>query len=100
MPVIVRKNIVTISAAFVATDGSTTQPTAGRAVLTYKDQAGTPQTTTITLTQNVTTKLWVGTWDSSAAGQGTVFWMAWGYGTLQASAEGSFDIEANSANTV
>ena len=108
---IVRKNTVVISTTFAAADGSTTQPSAANAVLSYYTPAQvaslaagatgvTMTTSTIALTYNAATNQWSGTWDSSAAGDGTVFWMVYGYGTLQAADEGCFVIEANSANTV
>ena len=97
---IVRKNTVAISTSFAAADGSATQPSAASCVLSFNNQAGVATTATIALTYNATTKLWTGTWDSSAAGDGTVFWMVYGYGTLQAADEGCFVIEANAANTV
>jgi len=98
MPVIVRKNITTFSLVFTANDGSATQPSAVQAVLTYKDLGGASHVDEITLA--LANGAWVGTWDTSASGEGVVFWMAYGYGTLQAAAQGSFEVVANAANTV
>ena len=100
MTIIVRKNIATITAAFAASDGTTTQPSSATAILTYKDQTGASHTDTISLTYNTIPNTWTGTWDTSASGEGTVFWMVYGYGTLQAADEGCFEVEANPANTV
>jgi|WetSurMetagenome_2_1015567.scaffolds.fasta_scaffold289393_1 hypothetical protein len=100
MSIFVRKNVVTISTTFVASDGSTTQPSAANCVLTYKDLSGVGQQTTIPMSYNTISGAWVATWDTSAAGEGLVHWMVYGYGTLQASTQGSFEICANAANTV
>jgi hypothetical protein len=69
-------------------------------VLTFNSPTGQGTSVTIAMTYNSTTGVWACDWDSSAAGQGTVFWMVWGYGALQAADEGCFQIEANSANVV
>ena len=98
MGVIVRKNIVTFSLVFTAADGSNTQPSAALVNLSYNDLSGTAHTAEVTLT--LTDGAWVGNWDSSASGDGTVYWMAYGYGTLQASTQGLFEVGANPANTL
>lgn len=108
---IVRKNTVVFSTSFVASNGSTTQPSAANCELSFYTPvqvaslaAGAtnviPTTVAIAMMYNATNGLWVCTWDSSAAGDGTVEWMIYGYGTLQAASEGCFVIEANAANTV
>lgn len=98
MTILVRKNILTFSLVFKASDGSAAQPTAAQAVLVYKNLAGVGHQDTINLVNSA--GAWTGTWDTSASGEGTVFWMAYGYGTLQAAAQGSFEVCANPANTV
>ncbi len=98
MSVIVRKNLATFSLVFTASDGSATQPSAANVNIAYIDLGGASHTTNINLT--LTNGAWVGTWDTSASGEGTVFWAAYGYGTLQAAAQGCFEVVANLANTV
>lgn len=98
MPVYVRKNILTFSLVFKAADGTATQPSAARAILTYKDRSGAGHQDSIDLTNSA--GAWTGAWDTSASGEGTVHWMAYGYGTLRAAAQGSFEVSANPANTV
>lgn len=100
MPLFVRKNIVTFTVTFAASDGTATQPSAASAMLSYKDLAGSQHNASIPLVYSSATNTWSGTWDSSAAGEGTVEWMIYGYGTLQAADQGSFAISANAANTV
>ena len=100
MTTFIRKNIVVCTVTFTAVNGSPTQPSAATLVLTYKNQIGAMLTTSLSMMYNNTAGAWVAEWDSSAAGRGTVFWMAYGYGQLQAATEGQFDIEANSANTI
>ena len=98
MGVIIRKNIVTFSLVFTAADGSATQPSAAVVNVSYSDLSAVAHTTQIPLTN--TNGAWIGSWDSSASGDGTVYWMAYGYGTLQASTQGSFEVGANPANTL
>jgi hypothetical protein len=100
MPSFVRKNVVTLSTVFVAADGSATQPSEANAVITYNDQGGAAHQVSIGLTYNAVTGAWVGTWDTSASGEGTVDWMIYGFGTLQAAAQGCFEVYANQANNV
>lgn len=100
MTLFVRKNIVVCTVTFTAADGTVTQPSAANLVLSYKNAACAVQSANLPMTYNPVTGAWVAEWDSSAAGPGTVFWMAYGYGQLQASAEGSFDVQANAANVV
>lgn len=100
MALFVRKNVLVCTVTFTALDGTVTQPSAANLVLSYQNQQCLPQSTTIALLYNSIIGAWVGEWDSSAAGRGTVFWMAYGYGVLQASEEGSFEIAANAANTI
>lgn len=96
----VRKNIIVCTVTFTAADGTTTQPSAANLVLNYCNPQGAPQNATLTMSYNSTLGAWQAEWDSSASGNGPVFWMAYGYGLLQAAAEGSFDIAANAANVV
>lgn len=100
MVAFVRKNIVVCTVTFTATDGTVTQPSAANLVLSYKNQAGAVQSSNLPMAYSPITGAWSVDWDSSATGNGTVFWMAYGYGLLQASAEGSFDVQANAANTI
>ena len=99
MTTFVRKNIAVCTIKFTAADGTTTQPSAAKVVLSYKDHAGAAQQEVLDITKD-STDVWSVEWDTSAAGHGTVFWMAYGFGTLQAAAQGDFHIEANAANVV
>ena len=98
MAVFTRKNIVTFSFVFTANDGTLTQPSGARVNITYRDLAGANHNETVELTSN--NGAWTGTWDSSASGDGTVHWMVYGYGTLQAATQGEFEVSANPANTL
>lgn len=100
MPSFVRKNIAVCTVTFTATDGTLTQPSAANLVLNYFDQVGDPHQVTVAMTQATLTSPWVGEWDTSASGDGTVFWMVYGFGSLQAADEGSFQVRANAANNV
>lgn len=95
----VRRNAITISATFKATDGSLTQPTVVTAVVVYKDLSGVTQRTTLTMTQVLLgSSTWSVNWDSTAAGQGLVQYAVYGTGALVAADQGQFDIKANAAN--
>lgn len=100
MTIYIRKNIATLNLTFTASDGSATQPSAAKARFVYNDLSGASHVDTIDLTLNPTTNTWQGTWDTSNSGDGTVSWMAWGFGTLQAADQGTFEVSANAANTV
>jgi hypothetical protein len=100
MPAFVRKNLLVATAAFTAADGSSTQPSSADMVVKYNDISGVSRLTTVGLTFNSSTNTWVGTWDSSAAQGGAVEWMVYGVGSLQAAVQGSFLLQANSANVV
>ena len=99
MSVFVRGNVLTITAAFAALDGSATQPSTVTAQVNYKDLAGFKHVDDVPLSYQSTPNNWIGTWDSSVAGSCTAAWVAKGIGSLQASAQGEFQIIANPANT-
>lgn len=96
----VRKNALVVNAVFAADDGTLTQPSSVVCVLNYKNLSGNVQTTQFSLTYNSVSKVWTGTWDSNVAGRGTVSWVVYGTGTLQAAMEGCFEILANVANNI
>lgn len=96
----VRKNALIFTALFVPADGTVTQPTEANAVLKFKNTSGALTQVVIALTYNPTNNNWVGVWDSSSARQGNVDWMIYGDGSLVAAAQGSFQIDANSANNL
>jgi siroheme synthase len=100
MTAIVRKNALVVKAAFQALDGTTTQPSAVFCVLNYKSLSGNVQTATLTMTYDNVSKTWSALWDSNVAGRGTVAWVVYGTGTLQAAMEGCFEILANVANNI
>lgn len=96
----VRKNALVVTAVFAAVDGSTVQPSSAFCVLNYKALSGNVQTISLTMTYDVLTGTWRALWDSSVAGRGTVSWVVYGVGPLQAAMEGCFEILANAANTI
>jgi hypothetical protein len=96
--VFIRKNMLVLTVVFTADDGSLTQPSAANVSLNYPDQNGARHTLNALMDYNSVTSVWEYEWDSSAAGNGTVEWSAWGYGQLQAATQGSFEITANRAN--
>jgi len=100
MPAFVRKNAIVLTASFTADDGTATQPSAVIGRLNYKDLSGSPAVADLTFTYDPTSNTWNAIWDSNVAGRGTVTWVVYGTGTLQAAMEGCFDILANSANTI
>lgn len=100
MAAFVRKNALVVKAEFTAVDGSTSQPSSVACHLTYKNQSGNTQTVTINMTYDSVSNTWTGLWDSNVAGRGTVTWVVYGTGTLQAAVEGCFEILANAANTI
>ncbi len=98
MPSFVRGNALVISATFTPTTG-TDQPTSALARLQFVDLNGVKQNVSVPMTEG-DDNLWTGTWDTSAAGDGTVSWVVYGTGSLEAAAQGQFQIEANAANTL
>ena len=98
MAAFVRKNALVVTAVFTALDGTLTQPSSATCTLNYKNLSGNVQTETITLTQVGVTNTWIGLWDSNVAGRGSVSWVVYGTGPLQAAMEGCFEILANVAN--
>ena len=93
----VRGNEIVCSGTFTPVTG-TTQPANAEAVLAYTDTDGDPATSTITLTMDVD-KVWSGVWDSNLAKDGCVEWVIRCSGGLQAAAQGTFLLLANTANT-
>lgn len=99
MAAFVRKNAITISATFTAANGDDNlQPSAAYVELVFQDLSGSTQRVSLTMSES--SGVWSATWDSSAAGPGTVQWVAYGTGTLEAAQQGQFEILANAANTV
>lgn len=98
MAVFVRKNLLICTATFSdpANDGA--QPSSVTAYLTFTNRSGVQETDQVSLSFSSATQEWSGEWDSSAAQNSNVDWMVYGSGTLQASAQGSFQIVANTAN--
>lgn len=102
----VRKNPITFKCSFfVPGQPASVQPTSVSMVLRFKNTNGTPTQVTIALTSSGATPTpptpayqWSGQWDSSAAQEGTVYWTAYASGTVQASDQGSFVIDANPSN--
>ena len=52
---------------------------------------------TIVLTLQADGLTWLGTWDSSVA-EGRIDWAVWSVGVVVAAAQGTFKVQANSAN--
>lgn len=98
MTTIIRKNLIKASVVFTADDGSTTQPSAASISINYPGPLGNRITFQDIMSYNSITGAWEYEWDTSAVSHGTIEWAAWGYGTLQAATEGTFDIAANKAN--
>jgi type II secretory pathway pseudopilin PulG len=100
MATIVRRNAVIFNATFTASDGSATQPTTVKVNLNYPNSAGVTTVANFALTYSSTTGAWSGAWDSSVASAGTVNWVIYGTGALEASTQGQFQLVANSANNI
>lgn len=108
MPAFVRKQLITINAKFVppgwcafingVAQPIPMQPTAAEVVLTFCNPAGSEVTTTLPMTLGVDGVTWSAVWDSSAAGKGTVTWVVFASGAVQAADQGSFQILANRTN--
>ncbi|MDR3427809.1 hypothetical protein [Silvimonas sp.] len=98
MDVVIRKNEVVFTGAFVAQNGSTTQPTSAEVVCTYLNRSGGTSTDVVALTYSSVTNTWSGTWDSSNAAPGVVDYTIYGYGSLIAALDGRFQIKANASN--
>lgn len=99
MAVFVRKNLLVCTAIFTdpALDG--TQPSVVTAYLTFTNRSGVQETDQVSLSYDSATAQWSGEWDSSVGQAGNVDWMIFGAGALQAAAQGSFQLLANTANT-
>lgn len=93
----IRGNDIVCSGKFIPASG-TTQPATAVAKLSYKTLAGTPATSSVTLTKDAN-NIWSGVWDSTAAGDGYVDWVIQCNGGLHAASQGTFYLQANSANT-
>ena len=77
----------------------TNQPSAAFAILTYKDAiTGNPAESTVALAVDAN-NIWSGTWDSLLAQAGNIDWRIQAKGSLQAAAQGTFTLLANTANT-
>ena len=116
MPSFVRKNLLVISGKFF-TAGSykdaddivldndaddlyplPPQPSSAVCVVKFCTLTGGTNETTINLTLGADGVTWSGTWDSSLAGSGRVDWVVYSEGGVVSAAQGSFVIQANSAN--
>lgn len=93
----VRKNMLTLSVVVTPATGSS-QPDSVTANLSFRDINGISQVASVPLT--LASGVWTGEWDSTAAGQGIVYWVVYGTGTVQPAAQGQFNICANAANNV
>ena len=100
MAVFVRKNSLICTVTITAEDGSNTQPSAVTAHLQYQDLASNTQTATFSLVYSSVTGQWTGVWDSSSAGSCTVCWVVYTDGSIEAAAQGAFEVVANAANVV
>ncbi len=95
----VRKNLLLISGTFVVPgQESTDQPQNVVCQLSFLSLNGVPSTDTINMSFDSATNVWSATWDSSAAQAGTVSWVVFGSGGVQAAAQGQFQLQANAAN--
>lgn len=104
----VRKNLVTINAQITppgycpfingVAQPLPVQPTAAEAVLTFCSPGGSQVTTTIPMTLGTDGLTWSCQWDSSATKGGTVEWVVFASGVVQAAAQGQFQILANRTN--
>lgn len=99
----VRKNLLVIKAFFNAPEGWSSdtippQPSSAVAVVRYCTLQGSTNETSINLTLGGDGVTWSGTWDSSVAGPGRVDWVVYSSGGVEAASQGSFVIQANSAN--
>ena len=95
---IVRKNELACVATFTPTDGSSASPSTARATLVYTNTGGTTQTDIVTMALQTDGVTWRGLWDSAQAAPGVVQWMIECGGGLKAAAQGSFYVDANTAN--
>lgn len=93
--VIVRGNTVEFSATFYDASGAVFTPATAVTYVTY-DVAGVATTDTVTLTASG--DVWTGTWDSSVADAGTVYWHTQSSGSPSGADDGSFTLSANAAN--
>lgn len=95
----VRKNALTVSATFTPTgDDDLLAPGSATLVLNYTDLSGVTHDTSIDMTND--DGIWSATWDSSASGEGPVYWLVYSEGQIIAAAQGQIYIQANSANTI
>lgn len=92
---IVRGNSVVFTAVFYDQTGAIISPVAASTRVTY-DVSGVATTATVTLAEDSGT--WSGTWDSSVADTGTVYWHTSSAGSPSAADDGSFELSANAAN--
>jgi hypothetical protein len=98
----VRKNVLVAQAVFTPEDG-VSAPSSAFCVVNYCDLTGVDQQVSIPMTSNLGGDLittWTATWDSSAAREGTVSWVIYSTGALQAATQGQFQVLANQANNI
>jgi hypothetical protein len=80
------------------TEPTSTQPTSVTCQLSYTDVHGNAALDSVGMSIDANS-IWSGTWDSTPAGPGRVEWVVFSRGNgVVASTEGSFQLEANSAN--
>ena len=95
----VRKNLLLISGVFdVPGQPDTDQPQSVVCELSFLSLNGTPTTASLNMSFNSETNVWSCLWDSSAARAGSVSWVVFGSGGVQAAAQGQFQLQANAAN--
>ena len=99
MATFTRKNALLCTMSLTAADGSGTQPNTATLHLVFQDLNRRAQTSTIALTFDPVAKTWGGVWDSSLAGECEVSWVVYTDLSIEAAAQGVFQIEANRANT-
>lgn len=102
MRVFTRGATITLTHTFYDSSGDVTSPTSASCTLAYPTSGfpfrGCYATTTVALTENTTTLIWSGTWNSRVSWPGTVFYSIVGDDTTETAKDDQFEIRGNRAN--
>lgn len=93
--VYIRGETVEIEATFTDKDGDALTPSSVTVYFAYED-AGVDTTATVSLT--LSSGVWTGSWDTSPADPGTIYWHLRTEGSTKAAEQGHFTLKANEAN--
>ena len=96
MTTLVRGQTAYVTVVFTDKDGATVSPASASLYVSYCVSG--VATTSSAISMSSETDGWVGSWDTSVADPGIIYWWAQSSDSPKSATEGSFILEANSAN--